>query len=98
MTRLTLTDDLARVARRCVWFEPPERAIADPARFAAYVLTYGTHEDVKVLRAQVDDAALRALLDKAPPGIFDPRSWAYWNLKLGRFPAPPTPVRTFHGR
>jgi hypothetical protein len=30
-----------------------------------------------------------------PPGIIDPRSWAYWNLKLGRDPTPPMPARRF---
>jgi len=29
------------------------------------------------------------------PGIIDPRSWAYWNNKMGRYPAPPLPQRTF---
>jgi hypothetical protein len=76
-----------------MWFEPPEEAVSDPARFAAYVLTYGMHEDVTAMRAQIDDDSLRILLDRAPPGIFDPRSWAFWNLKLGRFPAPPMPTR-----
>ncbi|MGH8178331.1 MAG: hypothetical protein ACREV5_18900, partial [Steroidobacter sp.] len=32
-------------------------------------------------------------LEHAPPGIFDKRSWAYWNLMVGRVPAPPMPVR-----
>jgi hypothetical protein len=34
-------------------------------------------------------------IEQAPPGIFDPRSWAYWNLKIGRYPAPPLPQRSF---
>jgi len=37
---------------------------------------------------------LREALDKAPPGIIDPRSWAYWNSVMGRYPAPPMPKRT----
>jgi hypothetical protein len=28
-----------------------------------------------------------------PAGIFDPRSWAYWNLVCSRRPEPPMPVR-----
>ena len=38
-------------------------------------------------------AELAEALDHAPPGIIDKRSWAYWNLKIGRFPAPPLPQR-----
>src|SRR5471032_2775271 len=33
--------------------------------------------------------------DHAPPVIIDPRSWAYWNSKMGRYPPPPQPVRRF---
>jgi hypothetical protein len=40
------------------------------------------------------EADFREALDKAPPGIIDPRSWAYWNLVIaGRYPPPPMPVR-----
>jgi hypothetical protein len=33
----------------------------------------------------------------SPPfvAIIDPRSWAYWNSKMGRYPAPPLPQRRF---
>ena len=93
MRTLPNTAELAELARRTLWFRPPPQALADPVHFIAYVLTYGTHEDVKVLRRYVSDDELREALDHAPPGVFDPRSWSYWNLKLGRHPAPPMPVR-----
>lgn len=35
MINLTLTDALRRAAQRCVWFEQPERLIAQPAKLAA---------------------------------------------------------------
>jgi len=28
------------------WFEPPERALADPVRFMAYAMTYARYEDM----------------------------------------------------
>jgi hypothetical protein len=93
MTGLPDTPELRLVARRTMWFERPEDALADTVRFVAYVLTYGTHADVKVLRNHLDDNALRRAIDRAPAGIFDPRSWAYWNLRMGRYPAPPMPTR-----
>src|SRR5690242_460562 len=34
-------------------------------------------------------------LDNVPPGIMDGRSWAYWNLRVGRFPPPPQRTRAF---
>lgn len=93
MKNLPLTDELRRVASHCVWFEPPEQAIADSARFAAYVLTYGDAGDAESLRRHLSDDDLREALDHAPPGVFDPRSWAYWNLVVGRFETPPMPQR-----
>jgi hypothetical protein len=62
----------------------------------AYAMTYARHEDMRVLRRYVSDEEFRQALDHAPPGIIDPRSWAYWNLKMGRFPPPPMPKRGFH--
>ncbi|HEY4213778.1 MAG TPA: hypothetical protein VGM84_20055 [Steroidobacteraceae bacterium] len=85
------------MARRVVWFEEPEKALANPVRFLAYAMTYALHEDVRVIRRYLSDDDFREALDNAPPGIIDPRSWAYWNLKMGRFPAPPMPKRTFGG-
>ena len=90
---LTLTDDLRKAAQRCVWFEPPEMALREPARLAAHILTYGSQEDVTALRGQITQDDLRRLLDAAPPGIYDPRSWAYWNLMVGRYKTPPMPQR-----
>ncbi len=43
------------------------------------------------LRAYVDEADVREALDNAPSGIIDPRSRAYWNLRLGLYPPPPPP-------
>ena len=69
----------------------PSEALADPIRFMAYAMARATHEDMKVIRRYVDDADFLEALEKAPPGIIDGRSWAYWNSKMGRYPAPPMP-------
>lgn len=94
MKSLFLTPELAAVARRVIWFESPEVAIAEPLRFLAYAMTYGGHRDISVIREQLSESDLQEAIAHAPPGIFDPRSWAYWNLKLGRYPAPPMPTRS----
>ena len=93
MIRIPLTPEIADAARRIVWFEPPEQALADPVRFLAYAFAHATHPDMQRIRAHVTDDDLRAALDNAPPGIIDPRSWSYWNAILGRTPAPPMPRR-----
>ena len=95
MKPIPTTEKMLGVAPRIIWFEPPERALADPVRFMAYAMTYARHEDMRVIREHVSDADFREALDRAPPGIIDPRSWAYWNSKLGRYPPPPLPKRHF---
>ncbi|HWG04459.1 MAG TPA: hypothetical protein VG271_05550 [Beijerinckiaceae bacterium] len=93
MKPIPLTLETAALARKLVWFEEPEQALSDTSRFVAYALARATHEDMKLLRCFLSDDDLREALDHAPPGIIDPRSWAYWNSKLGRYPAPPMPKR-----
>ena len=95
MKPIPLTPDTTALARRLIWFEEPQEALSDPPRFVAYALARATHEDMKILRDIISDDDLREALDKAPPGIIDPRSWAYWNAKLGRYPTPPMPTRQF---
>jgi hypothetical protein len=93
MNPISLTVETEAIARRVVWFEPPAQALADPVRFMAYALTYATHEDLQILRRYVPETQWPALLDQVPPGIMDPRSWAYWNSRAGRWPPPPMPRR-----
>ena len=90
---LTLTDELRKAARRCIWFEPPEVALKEPGRLAAYIFTYGSQEDVMALRCQITQDDLQRLLDAAPPGIYDAPCWAYWNRMAGRYETPPMPQR-----
>ena len=90
---IPLTPETEALARRLVWFEAPNEALSDTHPFAAHAFAAATHEDMKVLRRFLTDDDLRDALDHAPPGVIDPRSWAYWNSKLGRFPAPPMPTR-----
>jgi hypothetical protein len=93
MKPLPETPELLAVAQRVVWFKQPAEALADTAHFLAHVMTYGTVEDLGALKGVAGENEFREALDNAPPGIFDPRSWAYWNLKCGRVPPPPMPVR-----
>ncbi|MBK5961093.1 hypothetical protein CCR97_23225 [Rhodoplanes elegans] len=97
MKPLPHTPDLLAVAPRVIWFEPPETALADPVRFLAYVMTYGTAEDVAIVRRHVGDEGFREAIAKAPPGILDARSWAYWNVMAGNDPPPPMPRRHIPG-
>ena len=93
MKDLPQTEEMQALARRLVWFEEPAEALSDPIRFMAYAFERATSEDMSLLRRYVTDAGMREALDTAPPGIIHPRSWAYWNARMGRYPAPSLPRR-----
>lgn len=81
------------LARRLVWFEPPEQALAEPVRFLAYAFATARAADMAILRGYLSDDSLRYALGHAPPGIIDARSWAYWHLMLDLGDAPTLPER-----
>lgn len=93
MKPLPRSPDVLAVPQRVIWFEPPEQAVADPIRFLAYLMTYGTMHDVTIVRRYLDLDDFREALDHAPPGIIDERSWTYWHAVTGRGPTPPMPKR-----
>ena len=93
MTIVSPTPELLHVAKRLVWFKPPEETLRDPVLFLCHVMTYGMHQDLKVVRSSFGDDDLREALRQAHPGIFDARSWSYWHLILGEQPTPPLPKR-----
>jgi hypothetical protein len=93
MKPLPCNPDLLQVAPRVIWFEPAERALANPVRFVAYLMTYGNLEDIQVVRRYLDPDDFCEALDHAPPGVIDKRSWSYWNAVFGRYPAPAMPRR-----
>ncbi len=85
--------DLLAAAPKVLWFEAPEKALAGPIRFMAYLMIYGTPEDIAVVRRYVGEEGFREAIENAPAGILDERSWAYWTLMAGHYPAPPMPKR-----
>ncbi|HEX4243151.1 MAG TPA: nucleotidyl transferase AbiEii/AbiGii toxin family protein [Steroidobacteraceae bacterium] len=95
MAAIPLNAETLRVARRIVWFAPPEKSLGNPVDLMAHAMAHATADEMAVLRKYVSDDDFRIALTHAPPGIIDPRSWAYWNSVMGRFPPPPLPVRHF---
>ena len=95
MNPFPVNEETLALARRLIWFEPPEQALASPVRLMAYLMAYGTAEDIAAAKRYAGEADFLEALDKAPPGIIDARSWSYWNTMAGRYPPPPLPVRKF---
>ena len=86
------TPPFLEVARRVVWFKEPADTLKNPVHFLAHVMTYGTLRDLRCLAPIISPEDWHNALKSAPAGIFDDRSWAYWNLKFGT-PEAPLPVR-----
>jgi hypothetical protein len=85
--------DLERVASRLLWWKPPSEALKEPSRFLAQVMTYGTIEDLAIVRRHFPESAFRDVLAHPPAGVFDPRSWSYWHVRFGLGPPPELPKR-----
>lgn len=90
---LPLNPELMSVAQKSVWFQPPDVTLNNSVHFLAYAMTYCTQETVSVLRRYLSDDEIRFALDNAPPGVFDKKSWCYWNVIVGRDSMPPLPIR-----
>ncbi len=94
---MNYSEELKRVAKRVVWFKMPEETLQEPNLFLAHLMTYGTLEDIATAMKYYAEADFDLVLKDPPAGIFDRRSWNYWNLRYHHEPVPPLPQRTFHG-
>jgi hypothetical protein len=92
------TPPFLRAAKRINWLKPPEQALEQPIELMAFAMRQATDEDMALLLDHVGIDGLREALDHAPAGIIDPRSWAYWNARAGRYPALPMPMRSLEFR
>ena len=91
--RLTGDERAMTMARKYVWWQPPERTLEDQRLFLAQMMTLGTADDVRWLLSRVSDSELRRVLLDPPIGIFNRRSWNFWHLRLGLTPTPELPTR-----
>ena len=90
---LTLDERAAAMARKYVWWQPPDRTLEDRRLLLAQMMTLGTADDVRWLLSRVSDSELRRVLLDPPIGIFNRRSWNFWHLRLGLTPTPELPTR-----
>lgn len=90
-------ETVSALARRLFWWKTPEDALADRNRFLTQVMSLGTWNDIELARGFWPDNLFREALQRASPGVFDPRSWSYWHHRLDLLPVPPMPVRKLPG-
>lgn len=86
--------ELVRVARRVVWYDSPENALADLITLLTQLMVYGSAADVTVVERYVPLEEFRKVLEHAPPGVFTKDAWKGW-LERFQMPVPPLPRRRF---
>jgi hypothetical protein len=89
---------LQPLAARLIWWQSAQQSLGRPDRVIAQAMELGDFDSVLHLRQVLGDRRLAAVLRRAQPGWFSPRSWTYWHLKLGLAPSgavPPLPQRRF---
>jgi len=85
--------DLEKVAKRVVWFKSPADTLKDVKLFLSHLMTYGSLNDITTALKYFSEADFEAVVRDPPPGVFDRRSWVFWNVRYHREPIPPLPTR-----
>ena len=87
---------LRKMAKKYIWWEMPDNAVARPASIVAQVMNIGDFEDVRELINDLGDSFFCDVIKTAEAGQFNERSWAYWHYRLGLVKAghvPALPLR-----
>ena len=88
-----LAQRLQMLASRLIWWQQASETLLTPERLIAQAMAIGTHQDTTLVRSVFGDDAMRQVLASSPAGVFGPRAWDYWHLRLGYAQTPPLPVR-----
>ena len=83
---------LANAARRYIWWETANNAMAYPQRILAQVMNIGVWDDVCKLVELFHEKDLINVLDTAEIGQFNERSWHFWHNCFTE-KVPPMPKR-----
>lgn len=77
------SDKLTAVARELIWWQAPDKSLAEPRRLLAQVMALGTWQEVQEAKAAFGWSAFKDALLNLPAGIMDKRSWVYWRNYFG---------------
>ena len=86
--------ELLHVAKKVIWYDSPEEALADLPTFLVQVMIYGSVKDVETVERFVPAEEFRKVLQNAPAGVFTEEAWRCWHERFG-MPVPPLPRRRF---
>ena len=79
----SLHPTLLPVAKNVFWWGEPAEWMDDAVRFTAQVMVFGDWNDTTLTWELLGDKTFREVLAKAPPGVFDIKSWTYWHCRFG---------------
>lgn len=75
-------DAILTLARRYIWWQPPEESAQNPDRVPVQVMDIGTLEDCKKILADAGADHLKRILQNARPGQLRPKAWNFWHIVL----------------
>ena len=84
---------LLNVAKRVNWYTDAETLLRDEPRFLCQVMARGRAEDIAIVQQHYPESSFQYAYQRAPAGLFDNRSWAYWGLMLFNDSTLPQPTR-----
>jgi hypothetical protein len=73
---------LKKLAKEYVWWQPPEKTLANKNDFIAQILNLGTWEDTQIMIGLFSENEIKHALKNHSPGIITEQSWHYWHIKL----------------
>jgi hypothetical protein len=88
--RMETNEQIKQIARRLIWWKSPEEVLQNVPRFLMQAMTLGSWKEVEAVRSAFGEPALRDAFVNAEPGIFDAKSWSYWQAVFG-LPERPMP-------
>ena len=84
---------LEELEAKMIWWKTPEESLKHRQRLLAQIMVYGTVYDIVIAKEFFPAADFLEVLKDPPPGVFDPRSRAYWSLMYDQDPTQPMPKR-----
>jgi hypothetical protein len=99
-TNDVLTDVIAELGRKYLWWEPVGGMPFSENRIIAQTMNLGTYDDILLLEQAVGKARLVEVMLHAEPGWISDRSWEFWRGRLsfatGASIPHEAPRRAFH--
>jgi hypothetical protein len=70
------------LAPKYLWWELDDVGEARTLRILAQIMNFGTYDDIRAIEAAFESEELIAVMARAQPGWFSPRSWDFWRGRL----------------